>query len=98
MQPDTARSILWVKMNGYRFDNLVLQIPKVFALRRNAPRTIRCIPGSHKPSGILIPLNLECDFVHRYEDNVSREASQWRFQARYPPACMGRWEVGDAAC
>jgi len=64
-------------MNGHCFDNLLLQIPKVFALRRNAPRAIWRIPGSHKPSGGLIPLNLECDFVDRYQDNVPRGASQW---------------------
>ena len=37
MQPDTTGSVLSVKMKGYCFDDLLLQIAEVFALRGDTP-------------------------------------------------------------
>ncbi len=66
MESNAAGGFLSVKVNSHGVNDLFLQIPEVFALRGDAARPVRCVPGGYEPSGFLIPLNLKSDFVHRF--------------------------------
>ena len=66
MQPDATGSLLSVKMNSHRVQDLLLQFAEVLALCGDAPRTVWSVPGSYEPSRILIPLDLKSDFIHRF--------------------------------
>jgi len=70
-----ARSLAFVKVNGDRFRNLLLQIPKVLPLRRNSAGYARVILPCHKQARFFVLLNLESDLFHSQAHYFTRARS-----------------------
>lgn len=64
---DSTRTGALLKVNGYRFRDLLLQITQIFPLRGNATRAIRIIPPRDEPARLLVTLDLKSDLFHLLE-------------------------------
>jgi len=64
MDTDSARTGAFIKVNGDRFRDLLLQIAEILPLRRYATRAVRVVPPCHEPTRLLVTLDLKRDFFH----------------------------------
>jgi len=61
---DSTRNGAFVKVNCYRFRDLLLQIAEILPLRSDATGAIRVIPPCYEPARLLVTLDLKSDFFH----------------------------------
>ena len=64
MHADSRRSLTFIEVNGYRINDLLLEIAKVFALRRDAARSVWIVPPRHQLARLLVSLHLKRNFFH----------------------------------